>query len=331
MAAPPRFPGAVVGRPQRAEYDRQRRWLRSPSSPGSRRRCRSSPASCCRARRSSRAAMAEHLYAAIPELAAIEDDELRAELLASTEANIGQVLRLLAHGASTDDVVVPHEALEFLRGNVRRGIPLAGAAALLPARPRVAVGALVAGAAGARRGLRRARRRAGPELGVHVRLRRQGLRRPGRGVRERARAHDAQRRAAARGDGARDPRRRAGRRGGRLAAARLRAAAPPRRAAGRERGKRGPRARARGRRGRGRARRRASRSSCRRARRASTCGGARSTLRRRTRSSATSRRRACCVAFGRPGEGIAGFRSSHAEALQAARIGVAGPRRDGRR
>ena len=69
-------------------------------------------------------AMAEHLYAAIPELSAIEDDDLRAELLASTEANIGQVLRLLAHGASTDDVVVPHEALEFLRGNVRRGIPL---------------------------------------------------------------------------------------------------------------------------------------------------------------------------------------------------------------
>ena len=68
--------------------------------------------------------MAEHLYAAIPELSAIEDDDLRTELLASTEANVGQVLRLLADGASTDDVVVPHEALEFLRGNVRRGIPL---------------------------------------------------------------------------------------------------------------------------------------------------------------------------------------------------------------
>jgi len=46
------------------------------------------------------------------------------ELLGSTEANIGQLLRLLAHDASIDDVVVPHEALEFLRGNVRRGIPL---------------------------------------------------------------------------------------------------------------------------------------------------------------------------------------------------------------
>ena len=69
--------------------------------------------------------MAEHLYAAIPELNASEDDELRAELLGSANANIDQVLRLLAHGAATEDVVVPHEALEFLRGNVRRGIPLA--------------------------------------------------------------------------------------------------------------------------------------------------------------------------------------------------------------
>jgi DNA-binding PucR family transcriptional regulator len=69
--------------------------------------------------------MAEHLFAAIPELNASGDDELRAELLGSTEANIGQIMQLLAHGASTDDVVVPHGALEFLRGNVRRGIPLA--------------------------------------------------------------------------------------------------------------------------------------------------------------------------------------------------------------
>jgi DNA-binding PucR family transcriptional regulator len=69
--------------------------------------------------------MAEYLYAAIPELSAIEDADLRAELLASTEANVGQVLRLMADGASTDDVVLPHEALDFLRGNVRRGIPLA--------------------------------------------------------------------------------------------------------------------------------------------------------------------------------------------------------------
>jgi hypothetical protein len=68
--------------------------------------------------------MADHLYAAIPELSAMEDDALRAELLDSTAANIGQILRLLAHGAGTDDVVVPHEALEYMRGHVRRGIPL---------------------------------------------------------------------------------------------------------------------------------------------------------------------------------------------------------------
>jgi hypothetical protein len=69
--------------------------------------------------------MAEHLYEAIPELAAIEDDELRAELLASTDANIGQVLRLLSAGASIDDAVLPAEALAYMRGNVHRGIPLA--------------------------------------------------------------------------------------------------------------------------------------------------------------------------------------------------------------
>ena len=69
--------------------------------------------------------MAEHLTAAIPEFAAIDDDDdLRAELLASTEANVSQVLRMLAHGASADDVTAPHEALDYLRGNVRRGFPL---------------------------------------------------------------------------------------------------------------------------------------------------------------------------------------------------------------
>jgi hypothetical protein len=68
--------------------------------------------------------MAEHLVAAIAEIAAIDDDDLLAELLASTEANVGQVLRMLAHGPSADDVTAPHEALNYLRGNVRRGIPL---------------------------------------------------------------------------------------------------------------------------------------------------------------------------------------------------------------
>src|SRR3954463_6991507 len=69
--------------------------------------------------------MAEHLSSAIPEIGVIEDDELRAELLASCEANIGQVMRMLASGAPVDDVTVQPESLNFLRGNVRRGLPLA--------------------------------------------------------------------------------------------------------------------------------------------------------------------------------------------------------------
>jgi DNA-binding PucR family transcriptional regulator len=35
------------------------------------------------------------------------------------------VLRMLAHGARVEDITVPHEALDYLRGNVRRGLPLA--------------------------------------------------------------------------------------------------------------------------------------------------------------------------------------------------------------
>jgi hypothetical protein len=68
--------------------------------------------------------MAEHISAAMPEFDEIEDEELRLELRASAEANISQVLRMLAHDARVDDIGVPHEALAFLRGNVRRGFPL---------------------------------------------------------------------------------------------------------------------------------------------------------------------------------------------------------------
>jgi len=69
--------------------------------------------------------MADYISSGIPELGQIDDDELRAELVASCEANIGQVLGMLAHGARVADITVPHEALNFLRGNVRRGLPLA--------------------------------------------------------------------------------------------------------------------------------------------------------------------------------------------------------------
>jgi PucR C-terminal helix-turn-helix domain/GGDEF-like domain len=68
--------------------------------------------------------MGEYLAATIPEIAAIDDDDLLAELRASAEANVGQVLRMLARGASVDEVTTPVEALDYLRGNVRRGLPL---------------------------------------------------------------------------------------------------------------------------------------------------------------------------------------------------------------
>jgi DNA-binding PucR family transcriptional regulator len=68
--------------------------------------------------------MAENIASAMPEIGEIDDDDLRAELLASAEANVGQILRMLAHGARVDDIAIPHEARAFLRGNVRRGFPL---------------------------------------------------------------------------------------------------------------------------------------------------------------------------------------------------------------
>ena len=68
--------------------------------------------------------MGEHLYATIPEMAALEDDEVLAELTASAEANIRQVLWLLRRGVGAEEVTLPPEATSFLRGNVRRGIPL---------------------------------------------------------------------------------------------------------------------------------------------------------------------------------------------------------------
>jgi hypothetical protein len=68
--------------------------------------------------------MGEHLYAAIPELAALEDAEVLAELTASAEANVRQVLWLLSRGSGAEEVTLPPEATSFIRGNVRRGIPL---------------------------------------------------------------------------------------------------------------------------------------------------------------------------------------------------------------
>jgi DNA-binding PucR family transcriptional regulator len=70
-------------------------------------------------------AMSDSLAATMPELSSIDDDELRAELLRSVEANIAQVLRVLRSGGGADTVVVPPEAFDLMRGFVRRGFPLA--------------------------------------------------------------------------------------------------------------------------------------------------------------------------------------------------------------
>lgn len=67
--------------------------------------------------------MTDHLVATIPEFSG--DDELRAETRASTEGNIGQVLRLLKSGSDAEALVVPPEAIELMRGLVRRGITVA--------------------------------------------------------------------------------------------------------------------------------------------------------------------------------------------------------------
>jgi DNA-binding PucR family transcriptional regulator len=68
--------------------------------------------------------LADHLAATVPELAAHDDDELREETRASSEANVDQVLRLLRAGASVDALVVPIEAAEYVRGLVQRGVTL---------------------------------------------------------------------------------------------------------------------------------------------------------------------------------------------------------------
>jgi hypothetical protein len=68
--------------------------------------------------------MSDHLLATIPELDA-RDDELHEETRASCEANISQVLQLYKLGVGPDALVVPVEAAELVRGLVLRGITLA--------------------------------------------------------------------------------------------------------------------------------------------------------------------------------------------------------------
>jgi PucR C-terminal helix-turn-helix domain/GGDEF-like domain len=68
--------------------------------------------------------MADHLWATMPELAGSDDDELREETRASCESNVEQVLRLLRLGADADALVMPAQAAGFARSFVHRGITL---------------------------------------------------------------------------------------------------------------------------------------------------------------------------------------------------------------
>jgi hypothetical protein len=68
--------------------------------------------------------LTDHLVAIMPELSG-GDDDLREETRASVEGNVDQVLRLLKLGARAESLVVPPDAAELVRGMVRRGITLA--------------------------------------------------------------------------------------------------------------------------------------------------------------------------------------------------------------
>jgi DNA-binding PucR family transcriptional regulator len=69
--------------------------------------------------------MAYHLHERIEELAAENDPALLAETRASCRSNVGQLLRSFARGETIENIVTPPEAVEYARGYVRRGLPLA--------------------------------------------------------------------------------------------------------------------------------------------------------------------------------------------------------------
>ncbi len=68
--------------------------------------------------------LTDHFFATVPELSAVHDDALRAETLASTEANLDQAMRMLRRGGHVDSLVLPPEAAEYVCSLVRRGISL---------------------------------------------------------------------------------------------------------------------------------------------------------------------------------------------------------------
>jgi hypothetical protein len=68
--------------------------------------------------------MNEHLFAMMAELRERDDGELPEETRASCEVNIAQILRLMSLGVGPDALVLPPEAAEWARSLVRRGITL---------------------------------------------------------------------------------------------------------------------------------------------------------------------------------------------------------------
>ncbi len=70
-------------------------------------------------------ALNDHLFAMMPELRERDDGELREETWASCESNLLQILRLLKRGSGPEAIVMPAEAADWARALVRRGITLA--------------------------------------------------------------------------------------------------------------------------------------------------------------------------------------------------------------
>jgi hypothetical protein len=68
--------------------------------------------------------MNEHLFAMMAELRERDDGELPEETRASCEVNIAQILRLMSLGVGPDALVLPPEAAGWARSLVRRGITL---------------------------------------------------------------------------------------------------------------------------------------------------------------------------------------------------------------
>jgi DNA-binding PucR family transcriptional regulator len=70
-------------------------------------------------------ALNDHLFALMPELRERDDGTLREETWASCEANVLQILRLLMSGAGPEAITMPADAAKWAHSLVRRGITLA--------------------------------------------------------------------------------------------------------------------------------------------------------------------------------------------------------------